>query len=197
MNDYRKQRQRLFEGLSGQSQEHLPPEEAKKAEEAVKSFLDENPTDYNLMYGSDRNDDSAYVGFHKHDDYGGDTGDVIVYKTSYKYEDSLHDLANRVWKKHQRDEYDKENPPVEINKDDALKRFDASSQHIDWYYDQSDDHRVWSAGNEKMKTLRNAMETAAGVDPNGAKEIVKKNFPINQQGWANNFIDTIIKRNRE
>jgi len=186
----REQRQRIFEGLAGASQESLPPEEAKKAEDAVKSFLERNPSGYNLSYGGSSSDDSAYVGFHKSNDYSGGKPE-IVFQTPYKFKRDLHAVANKVWRAHQDAAYLKKNPPQEINREDALKRFDVASKHVDWYHDQSDDHRVWSAGEQQKRAWKGAMEIAALVDPDGAKEIVKRNFPKDFHDGALKMIDSI------
>jgi len=186
----REQRQQMFEGLAGHAQETLPPEEAKKAEDAVKAFLERNPTGYNLSYGSSSGDDTAYVGFNKSNDYSGHKPEV-VFQTPYKFKRSLHAVASKVWQSHQDEQHSKKFPPQELNREDALKNFDAASKHIDWYHDYSDDHRVWSAGEDKKKAMNHAMQIASLADPDGAKEIVKRNFPRDNQEWALQSIDHI------
>jgi len=184
------QRNRIFEGLMGASQETMPEEEIKKAEAAISDFLTQNPSGYTISYGSDSAKDEAHISFNKVGDYSGSTGQ-IVYKTPYKFKRDLYGVAKRLWQEKQNANYAKSFPPTELNPEEVLKQLDVSSQHVDWYHDYSDDHRVWSAGEQKKRVIKKNLELAALVDPEGAKLIIKKNFPRDKQEWAVQFVDSI------
>lgn len=187
-----KKTKELSEGLWAPSQETMPPDEVKKAESAISDFLTKNPSGYTISYGADSVKDEATISFNKANDYSGNKGQVI-YVTPYKFKKDLYDVAKRIWQEKQNSEYAKSFPPTELNPEDVLKQLDASSQHVDWYHDQSDDNSVWQAGEQKKRVIQKNLEKAALINPEGAKGIVKKNFPRDKQTWANQFIDSIHK----
>ncbi len=42
-----------------------------------------------------------------------------------------------------------------------LEQFEKACQNFDWFYDFSDDHRVWRAGNQRSKVLDRAKNISA------------------------------------
>ena len=47
----------------------------------------------------------------------------------------------------------------------------------DWYYDRSDDHRVWSAGNAHYRKISNLFADLDKLDPQFAKEAWNEKAP--------------------
>lgn len=178
----------MKEGVFDKQQHPLSTEQKQEVTKVVNDFLSQHPSGYNIGYGSNTGDDTAYISANKSNDYSGKIGQIL-YQTQNKYSRDLRHFASDLWSKHGAAERLKKNPAVELNRDDSLKQLDASSKHVDWNYSYADDSLSYNAGQKQMDSLKNSLERAAIVDPEGAKEIVKKNFPRDKQAWANEFID--------
>lgn len=176
----------------------LTPQQRQEIETKIRS-LSKNAGIMSYSYGSSKGENKSWIGVNIDPTAKGDwarTREERIYELPFEYNDDLHNFAQSILEKIKQEQHAKEHPPVALNKDEALRALDAASKQIDWYYEMSDDHSVWRAGNERMRVLKNALEKAALVDPEGSLAILKANAPAGHHKWAEDFIKR-IQSNRE
>lgn len=54
--------------------------------------------------------------------------------------------------------HEQNNPTEDLN---DIEQFEKACQNFDWFYDFSDDHRVWKAGSRRKEILRWAKTISA------------------------------------
>jgi hypothetical protein len=176
----------------------LTPQQRQEIESKIRS-ISKNAGIMSYSYGTNKKENKSWIGVNIDPTAKGDwarTREERLYELPFEYNDALHHFAQEIWKKIKDEQHIKEHPAIDMNKDEALRALDAASKNIDWYYEMSDDHNVWRAGNERMRVLKNVLEKAALANPEGSLTILKANAPAGWHKWAEDFIKR-IQDNRE
>jgi hypothetical protein len=150
-----------------------------------------NPGFMSTTIGTDKDDHRAYIGVSIDPTAKRDwikAKEHILYTLPIEYKEDLEHFISELQRKIDRESEKPKHISSPIDKEKALDNL-RNAMKLDWYAHYSDDMAIRNAGAKSEQALRNALEIAAKVDPEAARNIAKQQAPKLWHQWIDQVIE--------
>jgi hypothetical protein len=166
------------------TQIEITPELKKAVEEKINSIpSDKLKSALSFSYGiSSQNSEECFVAMNIDPTGKRDwvkAKEEVVFTAPKQYQDSLGSFAVNLLK-NKKEQLSKTPEPASTDSSDTngvFRMLKLSLRKHDWYYNYSDDHSYWKAGNASWNNIKNAVKNASKVDLNKTREIYMSAAP--------------------